>query len=99
MEVYYKRIKSNRKTSKRLCLVPVTVIAQDNTSFFFLAKVVSASSGAMIGLFLILIFFRHFNVLKSSLFGPYDRTRKNKSDNFLLGALHVKKNLKRVVEV
>jgi hypothetical protein len=50
MEVYYKRIKSNRKTSKRLCLVRVmTVIAQDNMHvFLFLAKVVSASSGAMI---------------------------------------------------
>ena len=44
------------KPTKRLCLVRVTVIAQDNTPF--LAKVISASSGAMIGLFLILILFR-----------------------------------------
>jgi hypothetical protein len=48
-----------------LCLVRVTVIAQDNTPF--LAKVVSASSGAMVGLFLILIFVQTFNILKSSL--------------------------------
>jgi hypothetical protein len=39
-------------------LVRVTVIAQDNTPFF--EKVVSASTGAMVGLFLILIFVQSF---------------------------------------
>ena len=70
MDVYYKGIKSNRKTSKRLYLVRGTVIAQDNTPF--LVKVDSASSGIglTIAKFTFTAFFiacRHFNVLKSSL--------------------------------
>jgi hypothetical protein len=49
---------SSQQCVRRLCLVRVTVIAQDNTPFF--AKVVSASTGDMVGLFIILIFVQTF---------------------------------------